>query len=79
MQAYDATAEWRGPLFRLPITVVRPLDLEAAPGSSGGSGAVVRPDCSVDLGKWAGLVGGRDGGWVWVGWGASGLLAACER
>lgn len=50
VQAFDALAEWRGPLFRLPITVVRPLDLKAEPGSSSGSGAVVRPDASVDLG-----------------------------
>jgi tripeptidyl-peptidase-2 len=29
---------------------VKPLDLEAAPGSSGGGGAVVHADASVDLG-----------------------------
>jgi hypothetical protein len=60
VQAFDATAEWRGPLFRLPITVIRPLDLAAAPGSSGGSGAVVRADASVDFGE------GQGGGVVWV-------------
>ena len=51
--AFDAAAEWRGPLFRLPITVVKPLDTQTDPGSSSGRGATVRPDCSVDLGEWA--------------------------
>ncbi|PRW39066.1 Tripeptidyl-peptidase 2 isoform A [Chlorella sorokiniana] len=50
LQAFDAIAEWRGPLFRLPITVIKPLDVETEPGSSSGVGAIVRPDCSVDLG-----------------------------
>lgn len=50
LQAFDATAEWRGPLFRVPITVIKPLDPASAPGSSSGSGAVVRADSSVDLG-----------------------------
>ena len=51
LQAFDSAAEWRGPLFRLPITVIKPLDPEGQPGSSSGSGAVVRSDCSVDLGE----------------------------
>lgn len=50
VQAFDATAEWRGPLFRVPITVIKPLDPAAEPGSSSGSGTIVRPDFSIDLG-----------------------------
>jgi hypothetical protein len=53
LQAFDSAAEWRGPLFRLPITVIKPLDPEGQPGSSSGNGAVVRSDCSVDLGEWS--------------------------
>lgn len=64
LQAFDAVAEWRGPLFRLPITVIKPLDLEGEPGSSSGSGAIVRSDCSVDLGVC--VWGGGMGASVWV-------------
>lgn len=63
LQAFDATAEWRGPLFRLPITVIKPLDPTAEPGSSSGSGAIVRPDASIELGGCAeGLPGSQPPG-----------------
>ena len=31
VQAFDAAAEWRGPLFRVPITVIKPLRLPESP------------------------------------------------
>ena len=32
IQGFDAVDEWRGPLFRIPITVMKPLMLAALPG-----------------------------------------------
>lgn len=33
IQGFDSSAEWRGPLFRVPITVIRPLLLASQPGA----------------------------------------------
>jgi len=33
IQGFDAVDEWRGPLFRIPVTVIKPLTLAALPGS----------------------------------------------
>jgi tripeptidyl-peptidase II len=33
IQGFDAVDEWRGPLFRIPVTVIKPLMLAALPGS----------------------------------------------
>ncbi|KAG7670442.1 hypothetical protein Ndes2437A_g04966 [Nannochloris sp. 'desiccata'] len=33
IQGFDAVDEWRGPLFRIPVTVIKPLSLAALPGS----------------------------------------------
>ena len=58
VQGFDAAAEWRGPLLRVPITVVKPLPLAPPPPAPAGAaaheaaagGAVVRGDCSVSFG-----------------------------
>lgn len=43
VQAYDAAAEWRGPLFRVPVTLIKPLRpfaaLSPVPYTDGGSEA----------------------------------------
>lgn len=42
VQAYDSTAEWRGPLVRVPITVIKPLNVM-------GSGAGEIPEAAFQL------------------------------
>lgn len=56
VQGYDSSAEWRGPLFRVPITVVRPLQLTARPGrlaleaTGDAAGAVLQGEAVLCLG-----------------------------
>jgi tripeptidyl-peptidase-2 len=47
VQGFDADAEWRGPLFRLPVTVARP---EAAPARAGVAAPLVGWSLSLDPG-----------------------------
>lgn len=50
VQGIDVTAEWRGPLFRIPITVVKPLQLAVQPGNVLG-GSNTYPTPRIQLGR----------------------------
>eukprot|EP00887_Chlorella_sp_A99_P002396 scaffold10.g2396.t1 len=50
VQAFDATAEWRGPLFRVPAIVTKPLLLPPPAPPSGGDGGAPRNGSAVVLG-----------------------------
>lgn len=39
----DPTAEWRGPLFKVPVTVIKPLTLAAQPGKLSLSPSIAAP------------------------------------
>lgn len=57
VQGFDASAEWRGPLFRVPITVIRPVIVSMQPGklalppAAGGTGAALEAGTTLRLGS----------------------------